>query len=56
MALGNQELTPGPDFHGHQATHTWRWRLTRGGGAITLRNLHWERFDQEVVCTCNHIY
>ena len=54
MALGNQELTAGAD--GHQATHTWRGRLTRGGGAIILRNLHGERFDQKVVCTCNHVY
>ena len=44
------------DFHGHQATHTWRGRLTRGGGAITLRNLHGERFDQKVGRTCNHVY
>ena len=24
--------------------------------AIILRNLHGERFDQKVVCTCNHVY
>ena len=57
MALGNQELTTGADgLPQTSGDSPWSGRLTRGGGAIILRNLHGEGFDQKVVCTCNHVY